>query len=340
MDKKRKKTIWILCFLAFVLIPVTGITIAMNGPFLHKSLSRITGDEKLFGRLIFFGNLVIIFLMLSISYLFHYHNVGNRRTRLSFIIAAILLEITVVVPYVPSEFPELAKIHNFTAFTSVILLAFTVFWLIMTMPAISRKVYEISIIGLALVLTLCASILKQAGNSSSFFELVLIISFSDLILLMMFLLYKSEDQKEKGTFKVKYRIKSKKIKYFAYDDNYVYDNNMTKLEKWHLLKQNFRLKLFNFLFIYHDINIDKPIIGLANKTKNDKASLIINSEKQKFIIFDIDDRHEKTKEKTLDFINNQFDEFKLDTSNYFEVYCITFLSNMRRRQIWIPINEL
>ena len=78
MNKRRKKIIIVLIVLAVLIIPFTGITLAAKGPAFFLSLSRIAGDGKHFWHLFVFGNFVIIFILLSVYYLYQYYKLGNN----------------------------------------------------------------------------------------------------------------------------------------------------------------------------------------------------------------------------------------------------------------------
>lgn len=346
MDKRRKRLVLILCSLALLLIPVCGISLGTKGPLFIKSLSRIAGDGKHFGHLFLFGNLVILFLIISIYYLTNYFKIGNKRTTTLFIIACIFLECTVLTPYIPETNPLISKIHNYCAYFSISLLVITLLWLIISIPSYSRSVFKTTCILFTVIVTLCLTIYIASGRPSGFFEITLITTMSDLILIMIILLHHNEKDKINGTLDIKFKIaKNKAFNLYTYE---AYSNGNENIplvlkqmnDNWQEIESATSINPFKRVYVYYDTNAKKHFIGV-NKSKSLKAEhIIINTNHYDWAVFDLDDTVHKTKEITINFIKEKFlqeNEYSICSNIYMEKYFVTKRSNIRKAQIWIPV---
>lgn len=346
MDKKRKRLLIILLTLAILIIPFVGISLAIKGPAFLKSLSRIAGDGKHFGHLFIFGNLVILFIIISVYYLFNYYKLGNKKTNISFFVSCVLLEITVLTPYIPDENIVISKVHNYCAYVSIILLVISLFSVIFTIPNISRKVFIYTCGGFAIIVITCLSIFIITGRPSSFFELTLINSSVDLILLIILMLHHNEKNKINGILNVKYKIlKNKKMKlqiYEAYSDLkepyplILHDMNM----QWKNLQAKSTFNPFKKVFVYYDNVNKKHNIGILTKKRNNDNCVIISNDL--WAVFYLDNSFYTTKEHAWNFIKDSFmtnNNYIIDNKIYLEKYVVTKNENIRKCQIWVAISK-
>lgn len=347
MDKKRKRLIITLIALAILIIPFVGVSLAVKGPAFLKSLSRIAGDGKHFGHLFIFGNLVIIFILISVYYLFNYYKLGNKKTNISFFVSCVLLEITVLTPYIPEENIVISKIHNYCAYVSIVLLVISLFWVIFSIPNISRKVFIYISGGFALIVIVCLTIFLVTGSPSSFFELTLINCSVDLILLLILLLHHNEKNKINGTLDVKYKIvKNKKMKlhvYEAYSDLtepyplILHEMNL----QWKDLIARSSINPFRKVFVYYDNINKKHNIGLLTKKRNTNKNCITISN-DLWAVFYLDNTFYTTKEHAWNFIKDSFlvtEKYIIKNNIYLEKYVVTKNENIRKCQIWVPITK-
>lgn len=351
MDKKRKKIIIIICALALLIIPVTGFSLAIKGPTFLKSLSRIAGDGKHFGHLFIFGNLVILFLVMSIFYLSNYHNLGNKKTNISFFVACCFLEITVLTPYMPLEYPILASIHNYAAYIAIFLLFVSLFAFIMTIPSSSMRIFKDSLLCLNIIFAICVLIWKTMGRTSSFLELLFVTFASDLIVFIIFLLYRNEKKQKHGLLDVDYKIVENKefniicYESFPHDDNTLpliqYDNNI----QWNKLKDNMFKKIsIEKIFVFLDKSDSKTYIGVNNTDNIENSKFkTINLKEDKWAVFELDNTFYKTKEATWKYINDIFlfeHKYEIIDDIYLESYFVTKRAKIRKAEIWIPIKKI
>lgn len=346
MDKKRKRLLLIIFALAILVIPFVGISLALKGPAFLKSLSRIAGDGKHFGHLIILGNFLIIFLFASFYYLYNYYNLGNKKTTKMFIIACILLEITVLTPYIPEENKFVSTIHNYCAYVSIPLLVFSLFGVIFTTPHYSRRVFIFTCISFCCIVIICLTIFLIIRRPSGVFELILITSLADLILIIILLLYHNEKNKIKGTMDVRYKIiKNKTINIIAYETNINLKNehplilHETNLN-WDFLKNNTNKNPFKKVFVYFDNITKKHYIGVLSNKHNINNNISIHSDK--WAVFYLDDNLFSTKEQAWNYIDNNFindNNYKLNDKIYLEKYLITKNNDIRKIEIWIPIQN-
>lgn len=349
MDKQRKKTFIILIILGAVLIPTFGISLAMKGPAFFKSLSRIASDGRHFLHIIILGNLIILFILMSIFYLEKYHNLGSTATSISFIFSCFLLELTVLVPYMKEEFILLKNLHNFTAYLSIILLVISLFFFVMTMPRSSRSVFKTVVICLIIVIGIAGFIFEVTGNPSAFFETTLVVLACNLILITIYLLYRNEKAKETGKFNVNYKIVESDINFYAYQVKVPKQeaNKPLKLDKkiidWKEIKRNYFTGFhIENVYIYYDKKTNTLLTGIKDPKNTDEIYREVTFPEQKWAVFELDDQQYKTKQYTWNYIKNNFSENKkytISSDDYIEKYYITKKLNIRKGEIWIPIIE-
>ena len=347
MNKRRKKIIIVLIVLAVLIIPFTGITLAAKGPAFFLSLSRIAGDGKHFWHLFVFGNFVIIFILLSVYYLYQYYKLGNKRIMILFLIACCLLEATVLTPYIPKENIVISKIHNLFAYVSISLLVISLFGLIFTIPNFSRRVFVYTSISFVFIVIVCLTIFILTGNPSSFFELTLITLLINLILFIIIMLHHNETNKINGTLGVRYNIIKHKpfkiILFKARNENkepspiIIHKSNLY----WKKLEPKSKLNPFRKVFVYYENKNKTYQIGLLTKKKNqDKRCKTFNY--KNWVVFYLDDTLESTKVQTLHFIKEKFsleNEYEFVGNIYLEKYYVTKNENIRKCEIWIPIQK-
>ncbi len=347
MSKRKKEIIIILLALAILIIPFVGVSLLVKGDGFLKSLSRIAGDGEHFVHLFIFGNLIILFILVSVYYLCNFYKLGNKRTNILFIIACVLLEITVLTPYIPEKNFFISQVHNYCAYSSILLLVFTLFRLIFTIPTISRRVFVSTSIGFVTVVGICLIIFLATGRPSGFFELTLITLSVDLILLTIVMLHFNEKNKINGTLEVKYKIINKRsFKIQSYEAHYdvkhatpiiLHDIN----SHWKNIEPRVKINPFRKVFVYFDKDDNKYYIGVLTKKKNNHKDCIVISN-NKWAIFNLDDTFYTTKEHAWNFINETFineNNYYIDDSIYLEKYVVTKNGNIRKSQIWIPIIE-
>lgn len=347
MDRKRKRLLLIIFTLAIIIIPFVGISLALKGPAFLKSLSRIAGDGKHFAHLFLFGNFLIIFLFVSFYYLYNYYNLGNKTTTRLFIIACILLEITVLMPYIPEENKFVSTIHNYCAYFGVPLLVLSLFGVIFTIPTYSRRVFVYTCIGFVCIVITCLTIFLIIQRPSGVFELLLITSFVDLVLILILLLRHYEKNKINGTMNVRYKIiKNKTINIAAYETNLnIKDEHPLILHEtnlnWQFIDNNSNKSIFKKIFVYFDNSTKKHYIGVLFNKKQTNNELITIHSKQ-WAVFYLDDTLFSTKEQAWNYINNSFfkdNNLHLNDKVYIEKYLITKNNDIRKAEIWIPLQN-
>lgn len=190
MDLQRKIYI-ILIVLFSILAPILGFTLGIYGDLFLMSVSRIAGDNGLFLHLFFLLNCVMIILLLSLTYLKKYHNLGNKISNTAFIISYVLIEISIITPYIPHELTILANIHNYCSYGGVILIVLIISYLIYLLFKSNKKIAFPHIITFIIIVVLCLSTLFITGNPSCFTEILFITLSSLFFIFLIYHLHKS-----------------------------------------------------------------------------------------------------------------------------------------------------
>lgn len=342
MNIERKIHVAVLIIFT-IAIPILGYTLGIKGPLFHKSLSRIAGDNGLFLHLFFLMNCVIAVLLLNLSYLKRYHNLGDITSTTGFIISCVLLEITVITPYVPHELTILAKIHNYSAYLGVGLIILVISYFLITLLKFSRKACEIVSILFLGILAICLTIIFVTGNPSCFFEVTLMTLISCLFIFTIFILYKIELKKQEGGFKITYKIVNKRDFDLVACEIPKNVNDILTHEHFESVKKTFfRNKIIKQIFFYYDIKNDKTLIATKNNLKGIHPFSQFDLPKTRWAVFMLDDHISDTKQKTWDYINNIFSSetnLELVRDVHLESYLITKNDDLMRCEIWIPIKE-
>lgn len=197
MSKKQKKaSIW-FAIMALIIIPSSSLRLAFKGPILDTTLSKLGGMGH-YKELVIWGTIISSFFALSVLYFISFFNLKKKRTKVFLLISCILLELTVLVPFMPSVFPFLAKLHNLFAFSGIILLMITMYFFVISLSDINKVVYKRTLTTLNVIVVLSSLILLLLGISS-FFEITMVILTSIMLYTTNRLLNKTSDKSSEDT---------------------------------------------------------------------------------------------------------------------------------------------
>lgn len=319
---RKKPDIIILGICSLFLIPLTGITLASHGPYLLKSVSRISSDTKRFGHIILFGNLIVFFILYAVYYLKEYHNIGGKFTFLAFFASCIFFELTFIAPYIPDESILLRKAHNVLAYLSITMLVVSLGLLIAHIANASRKIFK-TIILCFLAIVAVAIVILRLTDTSALFEVTLVSLAANLMYLAVCLLYFAERRKEEGKPLIRYKIRKKKQFSFPAKENL--DENIT------LARSNY---IGNHVFIF----AGKEKMYVSTDANNaDK----VNIQSGTWAVFYFDDLSDKTINDTRCNIYREFSNKKYNLAEnirlerYFSINKKRFLTG----EIWIPVHK-
>ena len=161
------------------------------------------------------------------------------------------------------------------------------------------------------------------------------------------MLHHNETNKINGTLGVRYNIIEHKpfkiILFKARNENkepspiIIHKSNLY----WKKLEPKSKLNPFRKVFVYYENKNKTYQIGLLTKKKNqDKRCKTFNY--KNWVVFYLDDTLESTKVQTLHFIKEEFsleNEYEFVDNIYLEKYYVTKNENIRKCEIWIPIQK-
>lgn len=188
MDKRQKEASKYFTIVAIILIPIVSLSLAFKGPIFDLTLSKV-GARGDYSLLVLWGTLITTFFFTSIMYLMNFYKIEDKKTKIFLLIACVMIEVTVAIPYLPQTLPVLSSLHNYFAYIGIFSLLISMYFLIMTLNKVSKRVFRITILYFNIIVIVSSIVLFNWGTSS-FIEILMVILSSNLLYLVNFLLNK------------------------------------------------------------------------------------------------------------------------------------------------------
>lgn len=192
--KYRRNFRWLtLLFGVFgvIIIPIYTIRFASNASLTESNMSIIGNSMDKLSEFILWGVLTVGFFMTAFSFLFLLTGFENKRANRLLRVACGLLILTVLIPFLPDQYPTLAFFHNLFAMAAPLIAIVVMLMFVLYLGQCDPSVFRKAIIFLVISVTISAALVLTTGTSG-LVEVVFVVSMCALLFNILIWLLRSD----------------------------------------------------------------------------------------------------------------------------------------------------
>lgn len=190
-ERKLKLGIFLYSLFALLLIPLYTVNLASHANVLDYSISFIGNNLGHRQSLIVWTVMSGVFFICFICYLLVLTKNTKSSAKWMIYLASGMLIVCNFIPFLPEQFPRLARYHNFFAMASSLLLALTLFVFVLALRKFDRRIFW-KAMWLLLAVVAVSGVLMLLFGVNSLLETVSILSVCLFMFCVLFWLLRSD----------------------------------------------------------------------------------------------------------------------------------------------------